>query len=197
MRVVVIGATGDIGRAVADLLEGRHEVLRASRHAPDEALRVDISDPASIKAFYARVGTVDAVIACAGDARFGALAKLGDEDFAFAIANKLMGQVNLVRFGIDHMSDGGVFILTAGIYGTKPTPQVTTFALANGALESFARAATLDVPRGMRVHALSPPWLEESARKQGMHGAITAAANAHWYLRVLEGELRDTVVYPA
>ncbi len=118
MKVLVIGATGDVGKAVADAFAERHEALRASRNAPDANLRVDIADPASIKGLYERVGMVDAVVCCAGSGRFGPLQKLTDDDFAFTIANKLMGQVNVVRFGIDHVRDGGVFLLTADGKGT-------------------------------------------------------------------------------
>ncbi|MCA9673753.1 MAG: short chain dehydrogenase [Kofleriaceae bacterium] len=197
MKVIVIGATGDIGRGVVGALAGHHEVLRASRHADDAALRVDIADPASIRALYGRIGTVDAVVCCAGEAAFGPLGQLGDAEFAASLGNKLMGQVNLVRFGVDHVADGGVFVLTAGIFGTQPPPGVPALAMVNGALESFARAASLDLPRGLRVVAISPPWLEESAQKLGKHGAITAAANGEVYRRVVEGAERGPVVYPA
>jgi uncharacterized protein YbjT (DUF2867 family) len=43
MKILVIGATGTIGGAVAQALEARHEVLRAS-HARS-AFAVDLADP--------------------------------------------------------------------------------------------------------------------------------------------------------
>jgi NAD(P)-dependent dehydrogenase (short-subunit alcohol dehydrogenase family) len=196
MRILVVGATGDIGGAVADALAVRHQVLRASRKAPDEALRVDIGDPASIRALYSRVGKLGAVVSCAGDARPGALTALTDEDFAHSIGNKLMGQVNLVRFGIDHVQDNGVFLLTAGIYGTRPPPRVPAMAMVNGALESFARAASKDLPRGIRLNTISSPFLQETAARLGMKGSITAADNAQHYVRLVEGTETGQVVYP-
>jgi NAD(P)-dependent dehydrogenase (short-subunit alcohol dehydrogenase family) len=198
MKILVVGATGDVGRAVADTLAARgHEVLRASRNAPDPALRVDIADPASIRALYQRVGRVDAVVSCAGDARAGALPTLTDEDFAYSLGHKLMGQVNLVRLGVDHVNDGGVFVLTAGVYATKPPPGVAALAIANGALESFARAAAHDLPRGIRVNTISPPWLVETAARVGQKGTMTAADNAAHYARVVEGRETGQVIYPA
>lgn len=194
MKVLVIGATGDVGKAVADAFAERHETLRASRNAPDANLRVDIADPASIKGLYERVGMVDAVVCCAGSGRFGPIQTLTDEDLAFTIANKLMGQVNVVRFGIDHVRDGGVFLLTSGIFGTKPPPGVPALAMVNGALDSFARAASLDLPRGVRLNTVSPPFLEETASKMGMKGAISAAANAQHYVKLAEGTETGKVV---
>src|SRR5262245_11588132 len=118
MRVVVVGATGTIGNAVVAALSGRHDVIRASRHSADA--RVDIGDPDSIKSFYAAIGPLDAVVACAGTARYGSIEQLSDADLAFLLANKLMGQINLVRFGVASLRDGGSFTLTAGIYSQKP-----------------------------------------------------------------------------
>jgi nucleoside-diphosphate-sugar epimerase len=46
MKVIVIGATGPIGRAVADALATEHEVVRASRQG---GVKVDIEDPRSIR----------------------------------------------------------------------------------------------------------------------------------------------------
>jgi hypothetical protein len=55
------------------------------------------------------------VISACGAARFKPLAQLEDEDFAFCLHNKLMGQVNLVREGLQRVRDGGVMVVTSGI----------------------------------------------------------------------------------
>lgn len=195
MRLVVIG-TGDVGGAVADALAARHEVLRASRNAADPAMRLDISDPASIRSFYERAGRLDGVVCCAGSGSFGALPGLKDEDFDFTLKNKVMGQVNLVRFGHPHVSDGGVFVLTSGIFSTKPPPGVPALAMANGAIESFVRAASQDLPRGQRLDAVSPPFLHETATRMGMAaaGQLSAADNAKTYVDLVEGTANGQVV---
>jgi NAD(P)-dependent dehydrogenase (short-subunit alcohol dehydrogenase family) len=195
MRIAVVGATGTIGKAVADALAGRHDVVRASRKAE---VSVDIGDVASIQAFYARLGRVDAVISCAGDARFGPVHALSDEDFALGLQHKLMGQVNLVRHGLASMNDGGVFLLTAGIFSIRPMPSTSAIAMANGALESFARAAALDLPRGIRINTVSPPFLNETAAAMGMPGAgqLSTADNAKAYVALVEGTDTGLVVFP-
>jgi NAD(P)-dependent dehydrogenase (short-subunit alcohol dehydrogenase family) len=193
MRVLVIGATGTIGKAVADAAAGEHEVLRASRNGN---VRVDIADEESIRAMYAAVGKVDAVVACAGSGAFKPLADLTNEDIAFTLGDKLMGQVNLVRHGLDAVNDNGVFLLTAGIFSTKPIPGVPAVAMANGALESFARAAALDLPRGIRINTVSPPFIKETAEAMGMRGGLPAAENAKTYLRLLTGNETGQVVFP-
>jgi NAD(P)-dependent dehydrogenase (short-subunit alcohol dehydrogenase family) len=196
MRVLVVGASGTIGKEVVKALASRHEVVGVSRKS---AIPVDIGDEASIRAMYDRVGQVDAVVSCAGDARFGPLDQLTPEDFAFGFGHKVMGQVNLVRHGVAHVRDGGVFVLTAGIFSTKPWPNTSAIAVANGALESFARAAALDLPRGIRIHTVSPPFIRESAAAMGMptDGLLPAADNAKAYVQLVEGSGTGSVVFPA
>ena len=55
MKILVIGATGSIGAAVVHVLEGRHEVLRASHTR--STLTVDWSFPAACESMPSlRVG---------------------------------------------------------------------------------------------------------------------------------------------
>ena len=194
MKIIVVGASGTIGKAVADALALRHQVLRASRNGSP---KVDIGQAASIGAMYRNSGRIDAVVCCAGDARFGPLGKLTDEDFAYSLGNKLMGQVNLVRQGVDSMNDRGVFILTAGIFSRSPMPGVPALAMVNGALESFARGAALDLPRGIRINVISPPWIKETAERMGFSAPMSAAENAKAYVGLLEGSQTGQVVFPA
>src|ERR1700733_10102626 len=98
MRILIVGASGTIGRAIVAALTGRHDLVLASKGEAPE--RVDISDPGSIRALYARIGRVDAVVCAAGQAAFRPLAELTDADFTLSLNNKLMGQVNLVRLGM-------------------------------------------------------------------------------------------------
>ena len=119
MRILVIGATGTIGREVVKALSAGHEVVAASRKGE---VKVDISDPASIKAMYKAVGKVDAVVCAAGNAAFKPLAQLADEDFRFCLDNKLMGQVNVVRYGFDSVNDGGSITVTSGVLAQNPMP---------------------------------------------------------------------------
>ncbi|PYP63784.1 MAG: short chain dehydrogenase, partial [Gemmatimonadetes bacterium] len=83
MRILVIGATGTIGKAVLAALGGRHEIIPASRQKARE--KVDIADLASLRALLERVGRVDAIVSAAGNAAWKPLAKLTDEDFAFSV----------------------------------------------------------------------------------------------------------------
>ena len=194
MRILVVGGSGTIGSAVAEALEDRHDVVRASRSHGD--VRVDITDPSSIRSMYEETGEVDAVVAAAGDAAFGPLPELSDEDFDLSLGSKLMGQVNLVRHGLDHVSDGGSFTLTSGILASEPTFGCGAVTLVNGGLEGFVRAAALDLPRGLRINVVSPPWVAETLEAMGKDpvAGLRASVVARAYVACVEGGRQGRVV---
>jgi NAD(P)-dependent dehydrogenase (short-subunit alcohol dehydrogenase family) len=196
MRVLVVGATGTIGRVVVAALEGRHEVVPVSFHKA--AVTVDLASPASIEAMYRQVGEVDAVVSAAGQARFAPLAELTDADFAFSVANKQMGQVNLVRLGFPLVREKGSFTLTSGVLARTPMVGSGAISLVNAAVEGFARAAALEAPRGIRVNVVSPPWVTETLQALGMDPAqgMPAAVVARAYVRSIEGAQTGKVIEP-
>ncbi|MGD8278694.1 MAG: short chain dehydrogenase [Gemmatimonadota bacterium] len=187
MRVLLVGASGTIGSAIAAALEPRHEVIRASRHAGDH--RVDITDRSSIEALFAATGAVHAVVSAAGAVRFGPLSRLSDDDFEFGLRSKLMGQANLVRTGMDHVLDGGSITLTTGLVARQPFPGGAMASMMNGALEAFVRAAALEMPRGIRVNVVAPPWVKETLERLGREptGGLAAADVATAYVEAVEG----------
>jgi NAD(P)-dependent dehydrogenase (short-subunit alcohol dehydrogenase family) len=195
MRILLVGATGTIGRAVAAALSS-HDVVLASHTKAKE--HVDIADPASIRALYARVGPVDAVISAAGQAKFNPLDALSDDDFEFSLRNKLMGQVNLVRYGLGAVRDGGSFTLTSGVLAQQPMVGSGAISLVNAAVEGFTRAAALEAPRTIRVNVVSPPWVSEtlSAMGQDPKGGLPAEVVAQAYVQSVEGSGSGTVIRP-
>lgn len=187
MKVVVIGATGTIGRAVANALAARHEVVRVARHGGDHT--GDIEDAASLQAMFDAVAPFDAVVCCAGTASFKPLEQLEEKDFHVGLNSKLMGQVNVVRLGLRHVRDGGSFTLTSGVLAWEPMPGGAAISPVNAAVEAFARAAALELPRGLRVNVVSPPWVSETLSAMGQdpsHG-MPAAQVARAYVEAVEG----------
>jgi len=188
MKILIVGATGTIGKAAADLLSKNHEIIRAGFREGD--YRVDLGSKASIEGLFKSVGTVDAVVSTAGTAGFAPFAELDDDGYDLALSNKLMGQVNLVRLGRDHVSDGGSFTLTAGVLSRQPMLGSVAVSMANGALESFVRAAALELDRGLRVNVVSPVFVKETMELMGMDSSsgVSAADTAKAYRAAVEGD---------
>lgn len=194
MKVVVIGATGTIGRAVADALAARHEVVRVARSGGDQ--NADIEDAASVEALFGAEAPFDAVVCCAGSASFKPLEQLDEEDFHVGLNSKLMGQVNVVRLGLRHVRDGGSFTLTSGVLAFEPMPGGAAISPVNAAVESFAKAAALELPRGIRVNVVSPPWVSETLQAMGQdpgHG-MPADQVARAYVEAVEGAQNGTTL---
>lgn len=160
MKVLIVGANGLLGSAAVAALKGRHELIEASRSS---GISVDLAEPGSIRRMFEEVGTVDAVISCTGSVPFKPLAELTDKDFRAGFEDKVLGQVNLVQLGAGYLSDGGSFTLTSGVLAREPILTGAAASLANGALESFVMAAAAELPRGIRINAVSPTVLAEAS----------------------------------
>ena len=196
MRILVIGATGTIGKEVVAALSNGNEIIGVSHKSTP--ITVDMANIDSIKKMYESVGKVDAVISAAGNAAFKPLLELSDEDFLFSLQNKLMGQVNVVRYGWENVRDRGSFTLTSGVLAQKPTQGSGAVSLVNSALEGFGRAAANEAPRGIRVNVVSPPWVTETLIKYRMDPSIglPAKAVAQAYVRAVSGNANGEVLSP-
>ena len=186
-KIIIVGASGTIGRAVAALLENQNEVVHVGNRQGD--FTVDISSKAAIETLFNNIGPFDALVSTAGASRFGKVDEAGDEDFLVSINNKLMGQVNLVRTAYPQVSAGGSITLTSGLLGRDPGPGTAPTAMVNAGLEGFVRAAALDLGRGVRINVVSPVFVTETAVQMGLGptGTMSAAETARAYQTVSQG----------
>ena len=143
MKILVVGATGTIGKAVVSALTGKHEVIAVSRSAAQYP--ANITDKASLEMAFAAIGKVDAIVSAAGGAVFKPLAALTDADFEKCLRDKLMGQVNVVRVGWQHVRPGGSITITSGLLAGEPMPGAAAISMVNAGLEGFGRAAALEL----------------------------------------------------
>ncbi|KAA6214035.1 short chain dehydrogenase [Streptomyces albofaciens JCM 4342] len=169
MKILLIGATGKLGSAVHKTLAGRgHQVITVGRRGGD--LRLDITDPAQVTEAYdraaERAGTLDAVVSAAGDVPFKPVAEMTAEDYAAGFRGKVLSQIELVRQGTARIAARGSFTLITGVLAHDPIPTASAAAMANGAVESFVRAAAVDIAP-QRVNAVSPTVVTESLPDYG------------------------------
>jgi NAD(P)-dependent dehydrogenase (short-subunit alcohol dehydrogenase family) len=189
MKIIVIGAGGDIGATVCAELGGRHDLIRVGRNSGD--IQADIADRASIRAMYAKTGMVDAVVSATGTVHFGALTDFTEEQFMLGLANKVMGQINVVLEGFAHVADGGSFTLTSGVLDRDPIRMGAGAATANGALGGFVAGAAIEMPRGQRINVVSPGLLQASVARYGSwfpgHEPVSSASVGRAYAKSFEG----------
>ena len=196
MKIIVIGAEGDIGSAVCAELSTRHDIIRVGRSSGD--INADIADRSSIEAMYRETGKVDAVVTAAGAVHFEKLTEFTEEQYMLGLSNKLMGQVNVVLAGMEYVNDGGSFTLTSGILDRDPVRLGSGAAMANGALGGFVFSAAIEMPRGIRINVVSPGLLEVSAEKFGRyfpgHELVSSHRVGLAYAKSVEGAVTGKVI---
>lgn len=173
-----------------------HEVVTVGHRKG--AYQVDLASPDSITRLFKAIGTCDAVVSTAGIAKFAGLDELSYEDYFVGLNNKLMGQANVVRIGKAFVTDQGSFTLTSGVLSQEPMKGSASISMVNAGLEGFVRAAAMELPRGLRVNVVSPPWVTETLIARGMDPSIGLPADkvAQVYLASVEGRMTGQVLDP-
>ena len=189
MKILLIGANGTVGQAVKANLAARHTVVSAGRNSGD--YRADLAQPASLEALMEQVGKVDAIVSAAGNVHFGALADMTAEQFNIGLQDKLLGQVQLALLAQRYLNDGGSVTLTSGILSTEPIRYGANATAVNAGIEAFVAAAAIELPRGLRINAVSATVLTESLPTYGPYFAgfesVPASRVAMAYQRSVEG----------
>lgn len=154
MKILLIGAGGNIGKLIYPALSQNHEVVTAGRMYGDH--KVDIASFSSIEALFKQLTNIDAIICTAGDSISAELPLMNNEKYMTGIQHKVLSQINLVLTGMKYLNDNGSFTLISGKMGEKPSKTSSGKAVANGAINSFVLSAALEMPRGIRINAISP-----------------------------------------
>jgi len=165
-KIIVVGASGRLGRVIVGGLKD-YEVIRAGRSGPD--LKIDALDFESVSDVFAKVGSFDALISCAGvRAPFKTFEELTMEDFALGLSNKCISQLNLAKAAIPYLTDNGSITLTSGIIGDEPILAGSCAAAANGALNMCVSTLAAEYTGRLRINIVSPSIIENSVEHYGM-----------------------------
>ena len=195
-KVLVIGATGLLGAAIVQKLADKAEVIEASFSHPTNP--VDLSNPSALKALFENVDKVDAIICTAGVAHFKPFNDTQDADWQFGIENKMMGQINTVRFGAEYLNEGGAIVLTTGTLAQTPLPGSAIVSAVNAAVEGAIRAFSLEL-ENVRINAVSPGWISETLAAMGMDPTpgLPAADVAQFYIDLVEQSTGGEIIVAA
>lgn len=160
MKIIIVGATGTMGKYLSNAFEKEHEIIRVGSDSSD--FQVDITSVESIENLFKQAGSFDALISTAGPTYVGPWKKMTDKEFKKGVEGKMMGQINLVLIGQQYINPKGSFTLITGGLTYEPQLNFANASAANGAVEGFVRAAAIELENGIRINAVSPTVIEDS-----------------------------------
>ena len=178
-NVLLTGATGGLGRAMAKALAARGATLLLSARKadaleafaaelPGEGHRVfpsDLAEPGAAEQLAAEAGEVDVLVANAGLPGAGLLSDFTPEQLKRALrvnleAPMLMAQA-LFPAMLEHGSGHLVFI--SSLSGKAPSPRTAIYNATKFGLRGFALALRADLgPKGIGVSLVSPGFIREA-----------------------------------
>ncbi|UPK67018.1 short chain dehydrogenase [Chitinophaga filiformis] len=160
MKIIIVGASGTMGKYLAEAFKREHEIITAATKGCD--VDVDITSTTSIENMYRKTGPFDALISTAGPTYVGPWKNLTDKTFRAGVEGKMMGQINLVLIGQHYINPKGSFTLITGALSHDPQKNFANASAANCAVEGFVRAAAIELENGIRINAVSPTVIENS-----------------------------------
>lgn len=197
MKILLVGASGVIGRAIYQRLSPHHDVRAASKRSCE--LKVDLANPNSIRTLLEHVGPLDAIISAAGEGQVKPVLELTDLDFHRATQVQLMGQINLFRFGLPYLRTGGSITLTSGMAALHDFPGASAIAMACAGLNRFVQAAAAELnAEDIRLNVVSPVLVRETLVHMGLppHDGLSADDTAKAYETALLGTLTGAILNP-
>lgn len=190
-RVLLTGATGGLGRAIAQAMAARGAQLLVSDVDPSacEALAAELSPPgtallADLSSAGAALGLAEAALQCGGvdvlvcnagvQGPAGPLGDTTDADWDRVMDINLRSAVALSNALAPHMAQrgGGSIVLMASIAGLRGNRSIGLYGLSKAALAQLARNLAVEWgPQGVRVNAISPGLIETPLAHQPMADA--------------------------
>ncbi len=170
--VVIVGGSSGIGLASAAaaaaegarvVIAGRSEErLSAARRsvavavaAPIEARRLDMTDDASIEAFFGELGPLDHLVITASGAALGRFLEIDTADARRFFESKFWGPYAVARRAAPQIRLGGSITFFSGAAGSRASPGFSCGSAINAAVEALSRTLSVELAP-VRVNTVSP-----------------------------------------
>ncbi|MFV2032852.1 MAG: short chain dehydrogenase [Gammaproteobacteria bacterium] len=191
MKIIIVGASGRIGKEVDKALSDSHEIVRVGVRSGD--VQCDYTNTKSVVEMFETIGDFDSLISVAGgDSTFKPFRDLDDEDYRYGFERKFLGQIRFLKYGESSIRDNGSFVFTSGFLSHYPNPASIATGPLNAAIDTFVKNTAPMLPRGIRVNVVSPaPVVEPGEESEGL---VTAVETARLYVTAVEGNLSGQVL---
>ncbi len=182
--VLVLGATGGIGGAVATEMARRGAVLtlvgrradalaalpvEGSRHVLD--LRSPEACHAAVAAAVAAHGRVDVVINAVGVVAFGTLEELSVDTMEELFLTNTFVPIMVAMAALPALQPGGVLLNVSGVIAESNVPGMAAYGASKAAVRSFDQAVAREARRrSIRVIDARPPHTETGLAGRAIEG---------------------------
>lgn len=168
-KAVVFGGTSGIGLAASQQLAALGASVVSVSRDPSKAIGLpdsvtteacDVRDGDAVKSLLAKLAPFDILISAAtgGSRAIGEFSSMDMEGYKSSF-DKLWGYTNVVRYGIEHLSDNGAIVLVSGSPARRCGPGQVALSSVGGAVEAFSRAVAKEIaPK--RINVMSPGLID-------------------------------------
>ena len=169
-KAVVFGGTSGIGLAAALLLAKNGVEVTAVSRKPDKvgilpsgvSLRAcDVLDRSAVETVFNELSPIDILVTAAtgGKRAFGPFLEMDIDGYKGSF-DKLWGYANVVRYGAQHVKDGGSITLVSGAPARNCQPGQIALSSVGNAIEAMMRAVAREVAPRIRINAVSPGTID-------------------------------------
>jgi len=191
MKIIIVGASGRIGKEVDKALSGNHDIIRVGARSGD--VQCDYTSPDSVRNMFEKIGEFDSLISVVGgDSVFKEFTELEDEDYKYGFERKFLGQIRFLDIGKNYVRDNGSFVFTSGFLCQYPNPYSIATGPLNSAVDTFVQNTAPLLSRGIRVNVVSPAPIVESGQES--KGVVTAAETAKYFVEAVENSITGKVL---
>jgi short-subunit dehydrogenase len=216
-RVLLTGATGGIGHAIARALHARGaELILTGRRTEvlDElaadvggtTIGCDLSDPAAVSKLMDEVGDIDVLVANAALPAVGAIADYTEDGIDRDLDVNLRAPIVLTRWATRQMlpRGRGHIVLIGSLAGRAPSPLTAMYNATKFGLRGFALAHRDDLHgTGVSISVVEPGFVSDAGMfvESGMQlpkgaRAVSPDDVARGVIRSIDKDLGEVMVAP-
>jgi short-subunit dehydrogenase len=178
-HVVVVGATGVLGAAVAREFTVRgarvsaivREHSRLDGASVSQYALADVTDRSALVSAIASVAPFDGFVNAAGVVAFGNVVELDDATLSRLFTVNSVAPLVMLRECATHLADGGFFMNLSGVVATQPVGGMAAYSASKAAAWAAMQAAGRELRR-RRIDVIDarPPHTETGLAGRAIAG---------------------------
>lgn len=192
-KILVVGATGGLGSAIARFLSTKGAALFLSGRNEEalsviaqdlgaDSLALNLNNASERVSLVDTVGALDGVVYAAGVSPVAPVRYLKDADITTCLDLNTTVPLLLVRDLLKQkkLNAGASIVWLSSVASSRGTAGYAAYSASKAALEAAARCLALELaPKAMRVNCLAPGMIETSMANAAAARMSTEALAAH------------------